>query len=179
MRRHLTLVTATAGLAALSLTVAACGGAPTAPTSSTSTPSAVTTAPSTSEATATTAPTTPATTAPAAATKVAVLMGKPQEFSMSAAPAQVRGRQDHLRRGQPGIRFVHEMVVVSAAGGAASLRQPDGTARRGRHRGRGARRRARAPTGSSRSRCRPGKYVLLCNLPGHFAGGVYANFVVK
>ena len=177
MRRHLTLVTATAGLAALSLTVAACGGSSNSAASSTSTPSAVTTAPSTSEATATTAPTTPATTAPAAATKVAVLMGKPQEFSMSAAPAQVAAGKTTFIVANKGF-VVHEMVVVSAPGGAASLRQPDGTADEVGTEGEvpdvepGA-------NGKLTVTLPAGKYVLLCNLPGHFAGGMYTDLVVK
>jgi uncharacterized cupredoxin-like copper-binding protein len=177
MRRHLTLVTATAGLAALSLTVAACGGDSDSADSSTSTPSAVTTAPSTSEATATTAPTTPATTAPPAATKVTVVMGKPKEFSLSASPAQIAaGKTTFTVTNQGSI--LHEMVVVPSAGGPAALREPDGTANEAGAEG-------EVPdvepgAGGKLTVTLPaGKYVLLCNLPGHYAGGMYATLVVK
>ena len=177
MRRHLILVSATTSLAALSLTVAACGGDSDSAESSTSTPSAVTTAPSTSEATATTAPTTPATTAPAAATRVAVLMGKPKEYSLSAAPAQVAAGKTTFVVANRGS-VLHEMVVVPSAGGAAALRQPDGTADEAGTEG-------EVPdvepgAGGKLTVTLPaGEYVLLCNLPGHFAGGMYTDFVVK
>ena len=66
------------------------------------------------------------------------------------------------------------MVVVSAAGGAASLRQPDGTANEVGTEG-------EVPdvepgAGGKLTVTLPaGKYVLLCNLPGHFAGGMYTE----
>lgn len=177
MRRHLTLVTATAGLAALSLTVAACGGSSDSADASTSTPSAATTAPEESATTAAPPATTAATTAPATATRVAVLMGKPKEYSLSAAPAQVAaGKTTFIVANRGSI--LHEMVVVSAPGGAAALRQPDGTA-------------SEAGTAGEVPDVEPGgggkltvtlpagKYVLLCNLPGHFAGGMYTDLVVK
>ena len=176
-RRRLTLVSATALLAAASLAAAGCGGSSSSSDTSTPTPSAATTAPSTAADTSDTTATAPATTAPAAATKVAVVMGKPKEFSLSAVPIQVpAGATTFIVVNKGSI--LHEMVIVPSAGGAAALRQPDGTASE-----------AGAPGevpdvksgggGQVTVTLPAGRYVLLCNLPGHFAGGMYANLVVK
>ena len=104
-------------------------------------------------------------------------MGKPKEFSSSAAPAQVTaGKTTFIVANRGSI--LHEMVVVPSAGGAAALRQPDGTADEAGTEGEVADVEPGAG-GKLTVTLPPGKYVLLCNLPGHFAGGMYANFVVK
>ena len=136
MRRHLLILAgAPAALAALSLAVAGCGDDS---GSSASTPAA-TTAPDTSGTTPAAGATTAATTAPAAATKVAVLMGKPTEFSLSAVPVRVAtGKTTFIVANNGAI--LHEMVVVPSTGGAAALRQPDGHGQRRGQPGRGGRR---------------------------------------
>jgi uncharacterized cupredoxin-like copper-binding protein len=174
MRRHLLILAgAPAALAALSLAVAGCGDDS---GSSASTPAA-TTAPETSDTTPAAGATTAATTAPAAATKVAVLMGKPKEFSLSAVPVRVAtGKTTFIVANNGAI--LHEMVVVPSTGGAAALRQPDGTASEEGSLGEVA---DVEPGGGGQLTVTmpPGKYVLLCNLPGHFANRMYANFVVQ
>jgi uncharacterized cupredoxin-like copper-binding protein len=171
MTRHRTyLLSAGIAIAAISLTLAACGSSSSgAADSSTSTPAAATTA--------TTAATT---TAPAAVTKaktVAVVLGKPNEFSLIPAPTSVpAGKVTFVvtNRGS----MVHEMVVVPAPNGAAALKQPDGSASEAGSKGEVADLAAGA-TGRLTVTLPAGKYALLCNLPGHFAGGMYADFTVS
>jgi uncharacterized cupredoxin-like copper-binding protein len=174
MRRHiLILAGAPAALAALALAAAGCGDDS---GSSASTPAA-TTAPDTSETAPAAGATTATTTAPAGATKVAVLMGKPKEFSLSAVPVQVPAGQTTFIVANKGS-ILHEMVVVPSTGGAAALRQPDGTASEDGSLGEVAD--VEAGGGGQLTVTLPaGRYVLLCNLPGHFANRMYANFVVK
>ena len=54
-------------------------------------------------------------------------MGKPKEYSLSAAPAEVAAGKTTFVVANRGS-ILHEMVVVPSPGGAASLREPDGTA---------------------------------------------------
>jgi hypothetical protein len=61
-----------------------------------------------------------AATTPTAA-KVAVTMGKPQEYSPGATPAQVAVGPVTFAVVNEG-RLLHEMVVVPSAGGAAALK---------------------------------------------------------
>ena len=173
MRRHLLILAGTpAALAALSLGVAGCGD----DSGSSASAPAATTAPDTSETTPG-AGATATTTAPAAATKVAVLMGKPKEFSLSAVPVQVAAGKTTFIVANKGT-ILHEMVVVASTGGAAALRQPDGTASEDGSLGEVADVQA-GGGGQLTVTMPPGKYVLLCNLPGHFANRMYANFVVQ
>jgi uncharacterized cupredoxin-like copper-binding protein len=177
MRPHLILVSATATLAAVSLAAAGCGGDSDSADSSTPAPAAATTAPDASETTATPTATSPATTAPTAATRVIVVMGKPKEFSLSATPAQMAaGKTTFVVTNQGSI--LHEMVVVPSAGGPAALRQPDGTASEAGTEGEVPD--VKPGAGGKLTVTLPaGKYVVLCNLPGHFAGGMYASLVVR
>ena len=75
-------------------------------------------------------------------------------------------------------KVLHEMVVVPAPDGSAALKQPDGTASEDGTLG-------EAPdveVGQTKTftvTMKPGKYSLLCNLPGHFANGMYADFTVN
>jgi uncharacterized cupredoxin-like copper-binding protein len=178
MRRQLTLVSATAVLAAVALAAVGCGDdSGDAAASTTATPSAATTAPDTSETTAAPGATTPTTTAPAGASRVAVLMGKPEEYSLSALPVRVPAGETTFIVANKGA-IVHEMVVVPSIGGAAALRQPDGTASEDGALGEVAD--VEPGGGGQLTVTMPaGKYVLLCALPGHFEAGMFQNFVVK
>ena len=110
--------------------------------------------------------------------KVAVGDGQAQRVLAGGDAGLAAGRQGHLRRHQrrhdaprdgrrPGAR---------RRGGAQAARR-DGQ--------RGRQPRARSPicepgkTGRLTVTLPAGKYVLLCNLPGHFAGGMYADFTVE
>ena len=71
----------------------------------------------------------------------------------------------------------HELVVLKTDTKAADLEVDGAVAKVG---GRGARRgvghRARARRATSRSTSSPGQhYILLCNLPGHYQQGMYAD----
>ena len=104
-------------------------------------------------------------------------MGKPKEFSLSAVPVQVAAGKTTFIVANKGS-ILHEMVVVPSTGGAAALRQPDGTASEEGSLGEVAD--VEAGGGGQLTVTLPaGKYVLLCNLPGHFANRMYANFVAK
>ncbi|MGE0026076.1 MAG: cupredoxin domain-containing protein [Thermoleophilia bacterium] len=165
-RRPIVLSAAAAVLAAGVLATAACGG----DDSSAS--------PTTTPATTAAAATAPATTAPTAtATAVAVALGTPKEFSLVPSVASVPSGKVTFTVNNSG-KVLHEMVVVPSPGGAASLKQPDGSASEANSPG-------EAPdvepgqTKTLTITLKPGKYTLLCNLPGHFAGGMYASFTVK
>lgn len=169
MRRRTTLTTLTALLAAASLAVAGCGSS-----SDASAPAAdeATTAAETVETTSTVSETPDATAA-----EVAVTLGKPQEFSLSADPAAVAAGKVTFNVDNQGA-LLHEMVVVPAEGGAASLKQANGEASEDGAAGEVADL-AAGKTGSITVTLPAGKYVLLCNLPGHFAGGMYTDFTVN
>lgn len=179
MNRHRTyLVSAGIAIAATSLTLAACGSSSSSANSSTSTPAATTapatTAPATIDTETETNTTAPA---PATAAKVAVVMGKPTEFALVPTPtSKSAGKVTFAVANKGGL--VHEMVVVPAPNGAAGLKQPDGTASETGAKGEVA---DLAPGKTARLTVSlpAGKYVLLCNLPGHFASGMYADFTVN
>ena len=169
-RRPIVLSAAAAVLAAGVLAATACGG-----DDSSASP---TTAPATAPAATAPATTAPATTAPAAtATAVTVALGKPQEFSLVPSVPSVAAGKVTFTVTNSG-QVLHEMVVVPAPGGSQSLKQPDGTASEEGTLG-------EAPdvevgkTTTFTVTMKPGKYSLLCNLPGHFANGMYADFTVN
>ncbi len=169
-RRPIVLSAAAAVLAAGVLAATACGG-----DDSSASP---TTAPATAPAATAPATTAPATTAPAAtATAVTVALGKPQEFSLVPSVPSVAAGKVTFTVTNSG-QVLHEMVVVPAPGGSQSLKQPDGTASEDGTLG-------EAPdvevgkTTTFTVTMKPGKYSLLCNLPGHFANGMYADFTVN
>jgi uncharacterized cupredoxin-like copper-binding protein len=177
MRRLSILVTGTATVAAVALAVG-CGSSSSPSAGAATTEAATTPAPSPtstvgdieSEPT-----TTLAATAPTGAAKVAIVMGRPAEFSMVAKPAQVPAGKvafDVVNRGT----ILHEMVVVPGDS-AATLKRADGTASEKGSPG-------EVPdvqpgkAGTVTITLPAGKYVVLCNLPGHFAGGMYTTLVV-
>lgn len=174
-RRPIALSAAAAVLAAGVLATAACGGDDDSASPATA-PAA--TAPATAPAATAPATTTPATTAPAAtATAVSVALGTPKEFSLVPSVPSVAAGKVTFTVTNSG-KILHEMVVVPSPDGAASLKEPDGTASEEGTLG-------EAPdveTGQTTSftvTMKPGKYTLLCNLPGHFANGMYADFTVN
>lgn len=162
-------MSAAAALAALTLAVAGCGGSSSSSSSAKSAGATVDTSD--------TGATTVATTTPASAPKVQVTMGAPKEFSLVPTPTSVAAGATTFVVANRGT-VLHEMVVVPAPGGPASLKKPDGTASEAGSPGEAA----DVAPGSTKTftvTLPAGKYVLLCNLPGHYAGGMYATFVVK
>lgn len=171
IRNRATIVGAAIAVAAVSVTLAACGGSSDSADSTTTAAAAATT-----ETTAgtTTAPAT--TTTPSKTTVVPVVLGKPDEYSLVPARTSVAaGKVTFVVTNQGAM--MHEMVVVPAPDGAAALKEPDGTASEAGSPGEVADLAAGA-NGRLTVTLPAGKYVLLCNLPGHFAGGMWANFTV-
>ena len=179
MRRNLNITTAMAALVAVAAValVAGCGSSGSSPAAAgTTTEGTPAQSPTSTVGDTENEPTTsPATTTPGAATAVAVTMGKPNEFSLSAKPASVTAGKVTFDVSNKGT-ILHEMVVVP--GTAASLKQPDGTASEAGSPG-------EVPdvepgdSGKVTISLPAGTYTLLCNLPGHFAGGMYTQFTVK
>ena len=174
MTRHrVAFLSVGVAVAASSLALAGCGsssGSSAADSSTTvATTAPSTTAPATVDTETEKNQTTPA---PATAAKVAVVMGKPSEFTLARSRPRC-GRQGDLRVQNVG-KVVHEMVVVPSPNGAAGSSSPTGRPARPAPR-------ARSPIwGRARAvsltvTLPAGKYVLLCNLPGHYASGMYAT----
>lgn len=166
--RKLTLVFSALALGLLGLVAAGCGG------SSTSSPTPSSVAPSATSSTGS-ASTTPA---PAAgATPITVALAKGGEFTIAPdVPSAPAGKVTFTVTNDG--KMTHEMVVVpSPAGGGKALAKADGTADET-----GALGETKdVPSGGTKSftvDLRPGKYILLCNLPGHFAGGMWVEFSV-
>jgi uncharacterized cupredoxin-like copper-binding protein len=74
-------------------------------------------------------------------------------------------------------QVTHEFVVLKTDDGASTIAQKDGEASEAGHQGEvedvtpGA-------TKTLTLSLAPGKYVLICNLPGHYHLGMYAAFTV-
>lgn len=171
-RRLFAVVVVLAALVAV-LAVAGCGDDSSDDSGSASTTTAATT---TAEAT------TAASTAEGTATGggpgevVEVTLGSPQPFSLVPSVTSVPAGEvtfDVVNEGS----MVHEMVVVPAPDGVEALRQPDGSASEEGALGEVADLEAGA-SGTLTVDMPAGDYVLLCNLPGHFAGGMWAEFTV-
>lgn len=75
-------------------------------------------------------------------------------------------------------RLVHELVVVKTNLAPAKLRKANGRADESRSVGELGDV-AAGKSGKLTLTLKPGKYVLLCNLPGHFAAGQWSAFTVK
>ena len=106
-----------------------------------------------------------------------VTMGKPSEYAMTPAPAEISAGTVTFQVKNEGT-LVHEMVVIKTDKGAANLW--DG--RRGR-RERRSRRGGRPPRGRVEDAGVDlgGREVLLSSAtsPWHYAAGMYADFTVK
>jgi uncharacterized cupredoxin-like copper-binding protein len=107
---------------------------------------------------------------------VEVTMGKPSEYAMSPDPAEISAGTVTFEVKNEGT-LVHEMVLIKTDKGAANL-GTDGEADEA-----GAIDEvADLPAGESKTLeldLDAGKYALVCNLPGHYEDGMYADFTVK
>lgn len=167
--RKLILVFSALALGLLGLAAAGCGGSSTSspPTPSSAAPP---TTPTTGSASTTPAPA-------AGATPVTVALAKGREFTIAPdAPSAPAGKVTFTVTNYG--KMTHEMVIVpSPAGGGKALAKADGTANET-----GALGETKdVPAGGTKSFAvdlKPGKYILLCNLPGHFAGGMWVEFSV-
>jgi uncharacterized cupredoxin-like copper-binding protein len=107
---------------------------------------------------------------------VVVTMGEPSEYAMTPEPTEISGGKVTFEVKNEGT-LVHEMVVVKTDKGAANL-GTDGEADES-----GAVDEvADLPAGESKTLeldLDAGSYALVCNLPGHYSQGMYADFTVK
>ncbi len=107
---------------------------------------------------------------------VTVDLSKTNEFSMTPSVTSVPAGKVTFKVNNDGT-IVHEMAVVKTDKSPKQLAEPDGTANESTIVGEAD----DIPAGASKSLTLdmiPGKYILLCNLPGHYAGGMYAEFTV-
>jgi uncharacterized cupredoxin-like copper-binding protein len=102
-------------------------------------------------------------------------MGSPEEYLLVPEPAEVASGAVTFDVVNGGT-IEHEMVVIKTDKGAANL-ATDGEADET-----GAVDEivlAASESGDLKVDLEPGAYALVCNLPGHYAAGMYADFTVK
>lgn len=173
---------AVAAIVALTAGLAACGGAGTRDAKVTSasaggTMSDTMTMP-TEGGSAVAGDTTAAAAEPAASSgsTVTVELGKASEYAVAPSVDSVPAGPVTFKVDNGGT-MMHELVVVKTAKTPAQLAEPDGTANESESVGEAA----DIEAGASKSvtlNLKPGHYVLLCNLPGHYKAGMYTEFTV-
>ena len=114
-----------------------------------------------------------------AANDVNVQLGQGKEFSVVADPGTTKSGKITFTVKNDG-KVHHEMVVVPISSGSTvqSLAKADGAANEDGSPGEVD----GVDPGQSKSvtlDLKPGTYVLLCNEPGHFAGGMATTFTVS
>ncbi|MFN8110392.1 MAG: plastocyanin/azurin family copper-binding protein [Thermoleophilia bacterium] len=185
MQRSRGVVLAGVSLVALGMGVAACGSS--SSSSSTTTSSSGTTMSSTtgtmagSTAAGTMASTSsapPVASGPAKKGPVTVTLGSPQEFSLTATPAVVKAGSVTFTV-KNGGQMTHQLLVIKTTTAAANLPlASDGSAdTTGKVGGIDA-----IDAGATQSvtiSLTAGHYALICNLPGHYAGGMHTDLTVK
>ena len=110
--------------------------------------------------------------------RVTAIEGVPTEFALRPAPAAVSAGRVTFRVPNRG-HITHELVVIRT--NTAPGRLP--TNARGLASERGAVGEtgdiAAGATKSVTLSLTPGRYALICNLPGHYRGGMYAGLTVR
>ncbi len=156
-------IAAIAAIVVIAAVAAACGATDTMSTTDVATAPGTTMAGDTSNAA--TGPST-----------VTVDLSKTNEFSMTPSVISVPAGKVTFKVNNDGT-MVHEMAIVKTDKTPQQLTKPDGTADESTI----VDEADDIPAGASKSLTLdmiPGKYILLCNLPGHYAGGMYAEFTV-
>lgn len=115
-------------------------------------------------------------TANGSATVIEVVLGEPTEFALIPDPGTVESGKVTFAVTNRGA-VVHEMVVTKTDTGAGELGDANGEADESNALG------ELADLGAGESKSitldlAPGHYALLCNLPGHYTGGMFADFEV-
>ncbi|MGI9116733.1 MAG: sulfocyanin-like copper-binding protein [Gaiellales bacterium] len=108
---------------------------------------------------------------------VDVALAKTSDYSLEPSVKEVPAGKVTFNVTNDG-NMVHEMVAVKTDLTPKQLMQKDGTADESTSVGEAA----DIPAGGSKSvtlDLPPGKYVLLCNIPGHYKAGMYATFTAK
>lgn len=115
---------------------------------------------------------------PSVGTSVAVTLGKPSELKMTVAPGKVKAGSVTFVVTNKG-KAPHEMVVVPLAAGQTKVP----SLQNGRASERGALGEAPEMGGGKTKtitlKLKKGRYSLLCNVPGHYAGGMAVDFNVS
>jgi uncharacterized cupredoxin-like copper-binding protein len=123
--------------------------------------------------TATTSPGPPS----GAGSEVDVTLGSPSEFAMrvSAAETAAGSVTFHVRNAG---ELTHEFVVIRSTAKAADLPMDGGEASEAGNQGE-VEDLAAGASGDLTLDLPPGHYALICNLPGHYAGGMHADLTVE
>ena len=117
------------------------------------------------------------TTAPALAAGPTTVKVTLKEFKVLPAPKSVKAGKVTFQVTNAGM-ITHEMVVVKTNLAPAKLKKADGLADETNAVGE-VPELAKGKTNSVTLDLKPGKYVLLCNVPGHFAAGQWSAFTVR
>ncbi len=120
-----------------------------------------------------------AATGATAGNALAVTLGGAQEFSVNPASSTVKAGKITFTATNSG-KVLHEMIVVALTPGQdlASITKADGSANEAAAAGEAA----DIEAGVSKSvtiDLKPGTYALICNQPGHFAGGMKTTITVS
>ncbi len=128
------------------------------------------TADATTEAASTGEPaTTAAVDASAAVSKTSIVMGAPNELSLVVKDVVLKAGKVTFKVVNSG-KMEHEAIAIPAPDGLEGLKKPDGSAKE-----KGAAGEIELAAGESGSftvELTPGQWALVCNKPGHFAGGM-------
>lgn len=166
-------------IGALGVGLSACGGSTDATTAAATSTAASTAADmdgATTAVDADRASPTSTSTAPVVKT-ITVVLGKPKEFSLVPQPGTAPAGKVTFRVKNEGA-MVHEFSVVRTTTDASKLPVTNGQASEAGTIGESGDLKAGASKDVTVD-LTPGHYVLLCNLAGHYQGGMYANFTVK
>lgn len=176
-------------LGALGMGVTACGGSTASATTAAATSSTASTTAdrdgaSTTATVSTAAPAADADSASPTSTSagpvvktVTVVLGKPKEYSLVPQAGTAPAGKVTFRVRNEGT-MVHEFTVLKTNSDASRLPVANGQASEAGTIGESGDLRAGASKDVTVD-IAPGHYVLLCNLAGHYQGGMYANFTVK
>ncbi len=110
------------------------------------------------------------------ASRVGVSLGGSSEFALTATPAKIAAGKVTFRVRNDGS-ITHELVVVRTDMAAGALASGGGRADETGSAGESGDLTAGASANLSLN-LPAGHYVLLCNLPGHYAGGMRTDFTV-
>jgi len=109
-------------------------------------------------------------------TTVTVDLAKTGPFSLEPSVTTVPAGKTTFNAINDGM-MVHELVILQTDKTIQQLTKPDGRADEATN----IKETGDIEAGKSKSisiDLKPGHYWLICNLPGHFAGGMYKEFIV-
>jgi len=167
-----TRLTAFAALGAIALIAAGCAGSPSMRSEKVTDPSGGAASTMADSGAATDA----AAKSSAGPTTVTVDLGKTGPFSLEPSVTTVPAGKTTFNAINDGM-MVHELVILQTDKTIQQLTKPDGRADEATN----IKETGDIEAGKSKAisiDLKPGHYWLICNLPGHFAGGMYKEFIV-